>query len=67
MSHFSQTFSVDFLDFLLKKATFEEVKEICEQIHLSNKKFNIVMKKNKLIEKNDLFKKFRLRNMLQNI
>ena len=31
MSHSSQTFSVDFLRFLLKP-TFEEFEEICEQI-----------------------------------
>ena len=31
MSHCSQTFSVDFLRFLLKP-TFEEFEEICEQI-----------------------------------
>ena len=34
ISQCSQTISVDFLEFLLKRTTFEEFKEILEQIHV---------------------------------
>ena len=39
MFHCSQTFSVDLLEFFIKKTTFEEVEEIFEQIR---KKRNLI-------------------------
>jgi len=36
----SKPFSVDFLQFLKKKSTFEEFEEICEQFQKKRKQYN---------------------------
>ena len=36
ISHYSQRFFADFLEFFFEKTTFEEFVEICEHIHMSD-------------------------------
>ena len=63
ISHCSQTFSVDFLEFLLKRRHLKNLKKSASKF-VKNKQFNIMMKKKYLILK---LKTFRLRNIFLNI
>ena len=63
MSHCSQPFSADFLEFI--ENTCDEFEEICHQILNKKIQFN---DENEIIDSNfDLLRKFQLKNMFLNI
>ena len=66
MSHCSQTFSEDFLEFILKKRHLKNLKKSANKF-IKYKKLNMLMKKEIVDSNIDLLGKFQLRNMFTNI